>query len=127
MRGLPASSLRRSRTSIHRLYRAELLEPRRLLAAIASGQRLLDTISAAAEVDSYTFNASAHDAIAVVVGDVGATGFLPQIQVLAPDNSVLGTASGQTGTGIDLSNVVQSGTYTINVTGASNTTGSYAL
>jgi methylglyoxal synthase len=98
-----------------------------LLAAITSGQRLLDTISAAAEVDQYTFTASAHDAIAVVVGDVGATGFFPQIQVLAPDNSVLEVAAGQTGAGIDLSNVVQSGTYTINVTGSSNTTGSYAL
>jgi hypothetical protein len=98
-----------------------------LLAAITSGQRLLDTISAAAEVDMHTFQANAHDTIAVAVGDLSGTGFFPQIQVLAPDNSVLATSSGQTGAGIDLVNVVQTGTYTIAVTGAGNTTGNYAV
>jgi hypothetical protein len=108
-------------------YLAEPLEARRLLAAMVSGQRLTGTIGSAGAIDTHTFEAAAHDAIAVVVGDTSGTGFFPQIQVRAPDSTVLDTSSGQAGAGIDLPNVVQSGTYTISVTGASSTTGNYAL
>src|SRR4051794_36741203 len=56
---------------------AKQLEPRRLLAAIASGQTIASRISTGTEVDTYTFNGTAGGSIIVSAGDTSNNAFYP--------------------------------------------------
>ncbi len=113
---------------VSRSFVAESLEPRRLLTAITSGERIVGSISPVGEIDSYEFALSANDRFSVVVADTaGGTFFSPELEVFAPGGASLGVVSNATGMGLDLVGPV-GGTYTATVHDNNNdTAGDYAF
>src|SRR5437868_1254173 len=79
---------------------AELLEPRRLLAAIASGQTISSSISPGSEVESYTFNGTVGGSIIVTVGDTSGNAFYPLVELFTPTGTRLAAGSGQVGASV---------------------------
>src|SRR5262245_17397070 len=63
--------------------------------AMANGQIHTGTISAAAEIDTWTFSATQNDYIALSVGEVGSdAGFNPWIRLRNPNGVEIGSSSG---------------------------------
>ena len=107
---------------------AEALEPRRLLAAISSGQTLTGTINPAGQTDTYTFTANAGDAVSVTLGDAANTSFDPHLQLFGPNGSLVAEDAANVGAEVDLLDLAQSGTYTIAARDlGDDNTGSYAV
>ena len=105
----------------------ENFEPRRLLAAIASGQTVTGSIGLA-EIDSYTFTAAAGDSIRAAVADTGNTNFTPQIELYAPNGTRLTWDFEGVGTSLTALSVASGGTYTMVVSDyGSNDTGNYSI
>lgn len=105
---------------------AEALEPRRLLAAIASGQTIQATIGVAGEVDDYTFDANAGDAIVAGLSRDGSA-IEPRLRILSPTSAVLHDEINTFGLDHVLAAPV-SGTYTLRVSeSGDNETGAYAV
>ena len=63
----------------------EFCEPRRLLAAAASGQRIDGTIGSVGEIDSYTINVGSSAPLLVVDAATTSGSLTTTVQVLAPD------------------------------------------
>jgi hypothetical protein len=110
----------------------ETLETRVLLTAIISGERVEGAIAVLGEIDTYTFSANTGDSAIVSIGQIG-THWRPQVEILSPDGTSLGTASGSASASfpnhnvqLELLNLPQNGTYSIIASGVS-TTGLYAL
>ncbi len=123
----PNRQRRRALSEVVDNYLAESLEPRRLLAAIASGQTATGSIGVVGETDEYTFSANTGDTIAVAIGDTGNAPYDPMITIIAPDATTFDSAFGEVGTNA-FKVATQTGTYTIRVTDRLNTqTGNYAL
>jgi hypothetical protein len=109
--------------------RIELLEPRRLLAAIFSDQTQNGTISALAEVDEFTFNANAGDAVVAYVAETTAgAAYDPRVELVAPGGATVVFGRGEVGADIVANNLAASGTYTLRVSDdGNNDTGDYAI
>src|SRR5580765_4290263 len=75
----------------------DLLEPRRLFAALTPGLTVSSTIAAPSEVDSYTISLTAGQTLVVALGDSGLTAFDPQVELHAPGGGVVRTDSNETG------------------------------
>ena len=87
----------------HVTHAAEPLEPRRLLAAIASDQTIADSISALGEADEYTFDAAAGDSIVVALGEVGGdNGTFPRLELFGPDGASLAAEADNFGLDLDV-------------------------
>ncbi|GIW76740.1 MAG: hypothetical protein KatS3mg104_1803 [Phycisphaerae bacterium] len=93
----------------------ESLEPRRLLAAIASGQTINATLTSGGQADEYTFVASAGDSIVATMAETADTfAFNPRIRLYGPTGSLLSDNGGDvTGTRIAVQGVSETGTYRI--------------
>src|SRR3954471_9795997 len=105
----------------------DLLEPRRLFAALTPGATLSSTISSAAEVDTHTISLTAGQQLIVALGDAGATAFDPQVQLRDPNGGVVRTDSNETGVFYRVT-ATASGTYELRISDAgANDTGSYNL
>ena len=124
-RGARARRSVRSRAS----GRIELLEPRRLLAAIFSDQTQNGSIGVAGEADDFTFTASAGDSIVAFVAETTAgAAYDPRVELLAPGGASVTFARGEVGADILASNLAAAGTYTLRVTDdGNNDTGAYAI
>ena len=91
---------------------AQPLEPRRLLAGLASDQTIAGSISALGDADEYTFDAAAGDSIVVALGEVGGdNGTFPRLELFGPDGASLAAEADNTGLDLDLT-ALQAGTYT---------------
>ena len=89
----------------------ESLEPRRLLAAIASDQTLSGSIAVVGEADEFTFNAAAGDSIVVALTDTDSTSATaPRLEIFAPDGTSLGAEADFDGVDLDVT-APQNGTY----------------
>ena len=96
-------------------------------ATISPGETLDGAISVAGETDSWTFTASAGDAIVVRVGDESTTTFTPKIQLLSPTSVSLGSSAGAAAAEVAVT-ATNTGTFTIIVSDNSGTlTGPYRL
>ena len=105
----------------------ERLEPRWLLAAISSDQSITGSVGTPAEVDEYTFSASAGDAIIAVLGETDTTTLDPAITLVGPGGNTIVTDIGTVGTDI-FATLTQAGTYTLRVSdNGANGTGNYRL
>jgi Ca2+-binding RTX toxin-like protein len=105
----------------------DVLEPRRLFAALTPGLSVTGTISSAAEVDSDTISVKAGQTLMVALGETSSSSFTPQIQVRDPNGAAVRTNSGATGVFITLTATL-TGTYTLRVSDATSShTGSYQL
>ena len=99
----------------------EPLEPRRLLAAIASGQTLSGPFGDPIVPLEFTFDAAKGDRIVAGFGAAqGDTNFAPYIKIVAPNGAIVGSAdTGTTGFGGQSVTAVgtapSTGTYTIRV------------
>jgi hypothetical protein len=119
-------ALARRNSTVSHAYSIERLEPRRLLATISSGERLLESIAVVGEQDTHTFAASAHDSVSIVVGVLAGASFFPRIQVFGPNGVPLNIVA--TDWAFDLANLPLTGTYSVVVRDDNNLqTGSYAL
>jgi hypothetical protein len=119
------SGKNRSRRSL-----CESLEVRRLLStAIASGQTITASISAKAEVDTYTIHGVAGGTLMATVGETtSGSPLTPEIELRAPGGTVLTSNYSASGITVTSSNLAVSGTYSITVHDAFNTaTGGYAV
>jgi hypothetical protein len=98
--------------------------------AMSNGENHTGTISAAGEVDSWTFTATAGDAIVLGIGEVGAdSAFVPWIRLIRPDAVLAGNQSGTLAAQIEIVAPL-TGTYTVQVASGDvgqNDTGSYTL
>src|SRR5437763_544987 len=93
-------------------YAVELLESRRLLAAIVSGQTLSGDISATIERDSYTFNVNSGDSIRAAVAEtVGDSAFSPSIELFDPDDIRVTWNTDNVGCDIGAFSVSKTGEY----------------
>ncbi|MHC4876833.1 MAG: hypothetical protein ACYTGL_10070 [Planctomycetota bacterium] len=132
----PGCSIRRRRP---RQY-VELLEDRSLPAAITGFEpvgptgsliesaTLSDSITTDSEVDSFTVDLDPGQTISLVV--VPDTSLQPSVEILAPDSSsLIVNSSSQAGESLVIQVVpaTTTGTYTINVSGAAASTGTYSL
>lgn len=107
---------------------AERCEPRYLLSAIGSDQTVTGTIASATQVDSYTFDASAGQSVWAAAGDTAAGSVLRiNLALQAPDGTLVTQAAGIPGTNVYATNLTQTGTYTLKVSGANGTLGDYAM
>ena len=88
----------------------EVLEPRRLLTAIASGQTLAGTIAVTGEQDDFTFSVAAGERIVVALARTSAAGFVPQLDLFAPDNTRVTGSVDANGLNIEVT-AEQTGTY----------------
>ncbi len=107
----------------------EHLETRRLLTAIASGERVTGNISGTPETVEFTVAAVAGDSLLFSLGEL--VNFSPRLQVFAPDNSIAGQITGSTSftdanLQVDLISVAQAGTYRA-VVGSTSGSGGFAL
>ena len=94
---------------------------------IASGQTLTGTISSAGQTDSWTFAATAGDAIIVRVGEVANNTFNPRIQLLSPTSVSLGISSSSSAAEIAVT-ATNTGTFTVRISDNTGTqTNSYRL
>src|SRR5882724_1775002 len=75
----------------------DLLEPRRLFAALTPGLTVSSTISANSEVDSYTISVTAGQTLVVALGDSGLNAFDPQVELHNPSGGIVRTDSNETG------------------------------
>jgi hypothetical protein len=95
---------------------AEALESRLLLSSgvATSGRTIPGTISSPGELDTYTFPASAGNAITVTIGQVnpGFDSFSPRIDLFAPDGTLIQSISGGQGASID-TKAGATGTFTV--------------
>jgi hypothetical protein len=90
----------------------ECLEGRALLAAIASGQTIADSV-VVGQTKSYTFSASVNDTVYVAIGEtVPGVGSDPRVELLAPNGASLAAKWDYAGTAITARATV-AGTYTI--------------
>jgi len=78
--------------------------------SINFGDLISCDITPATDVDFYRFAGQAGDRILAEAAFVSGSQFLPRIQVLAPDGTLIGDASNPPRVGVDLS---QTGTYTV--------------
>lgn len=109
-----------------RFYRAEALETRKLLTAIASGETISASIGAAAEVDEYTFNAGVGESIVVGAMETVTSSLTLRIQLISPTSVTLLNITGAIGNGGVVANVVAAGTYTLRISDNTGTnTGGY--
>ncbi|MCC7377584.1 MAG: hypothetical protein IT581_23185, partial [Verrucomicrobiales bacterium] len=114
---------------------AFLLLPYPLLAQgpLTNGDNHSGSILAPGEVDSWTFQASAGNAISVSIGELTDTSngsFLPRIRLRAPDGAQLAASWGHLTGHITVASAPQTGTYTVLVDtgdGPGNGTGTYRL
>lgn len=98
---------------------------------MANGLNYTGDISAAAEVDTFTFTATAGENLIVSIGETGglSTPFLPWIRLNRPDGMQIGSSFGNLAGQIDVA-APTTGTYTVLVASADsgqNDTGSYIL
>jgi hypothetical protein len=109
--------------------RIELLEQRRLLAAIFSDQTQNGTISALGEVDEFTFAANAGDSIVAFVAETTMdAAYDPRVELVAPGGATVVFGRGEVGADIFANNLASSGTYTLRVSDdGNNDTGDYAI
>ncbi|MEL7238541.1 MAG: PPC domain-containing protein, partial [Planctomycetota bacterium] len=91
--------------------RAEALEPRRLLTAIASNESIESSIAVVGEVDEYTFNVAAGREFTIALGDLsGSNSIDASLEILDPSGTSV--ASGSANVGLDRTVVAGStGTY----------------
>ena len=97
---------------------------------MTNGLNYTGDILLAGEIDTYSFTATAGDDLIVHIGETaGIADFTPWIRLFAPDNSMVGNASGVLAAQINVA-AAQTGTYTVQV-GSFDTgfdaTGSYTL
>src|SRR3954467_11587582 len=102
---------------IRRVSSFDLLEPRRLFAALTNGATLSSTISSAAEVDTHTISVTAGQQIIVALGDAGATAFDPQVQLRTPSGGTVRTDSNETGVFYKVT-ATETGTYELRISDA---------
>jgi hypothetical protein len=111
---------------LRRLFVCEGLEPRTLLAAIASNSTTPGEISVRAEVDSYEFDAVAGERIVLSVGEVTPT-YEPYVELHDPGGALVTSNSGLTAALIEVV-AATSGTYSARVFEFGNDeTGQYLL
>ncbi|WP_186775339.1 Calx-beta domain-containing protein [Rubripirellula tenax] len=104
-----------------RKARFELLEGRRVLAAIASGQLVSDSVDTGAnQTDSYTFFLAVGDSVRVSVGESASSSASPKLELLGPESFVVDSDTGSSEALIQLSNVTTAGTYTAVVSDDNN-------
>jgi Ca2+-binding RTX toxin-like protein len=105
----------------------DVLEPRRLFAALTPGLSVTGAISSPSEVDSDTISVKAGQTLVVALGETTATSFTPQLQVRDPNGTAVRTNSGAMGVFVTLTATL-TGTYTLRVSDATAShTGSYQL
>lgn len=125
--GLPATRKARARPSRRAAgLPIEGLEPRRLLAAINSGQTIAGTLASIGQADDYTFAAAAGDRIFAALAR---TNLAPEmrLRIIAPGGSTLFDQSGTFGVTTDLP-APESGTYTLRASDAGDDeTGGYNI
>jgi precorrin-6B methylase 1 len=97
---------------------------------MVNGSNIVDTIGAAGEVDTYTFDATVGEAIVLGIGEVGVdSAFVPWIRLQRPDTTVIGSQSGVLAAQIEVL-APATGTYTVLVSSGDvgqNDTGTYTL
>lgn len=84
---------------------------------------------ALADLDIWSFDANANDSIRLQVGEVGATGFYPNLMLFGPDGSLIVSDYGST-SAIVFTRAITAGTYTVVVqdgTGNASNAGDYRL
>src|SRR5689334_8415866 len=107
--------------------RVDVLEPRRLFAALTPGLSVSSTIAAASEVDTYTLNVTAGKTLVVALGETTTAAFDPQVQLRDPTGAVVRTDSNEVGVFYSVT-AAKSGTYELRVSDAgANDTGGYTL
>ncbi|MCU0786470.1 MAG: hypothetical protein MUF81_20985, partial [Verrucomicrobia bacterium] len=95
--------------------------------ALTNGWMHTGTISPAGDSDSWTFDATAGDAIVVRVGELANLAFAPKIQLFSPTATLLGTSATTVGAEIAIT-ATNSGTFTVVVSDNAGTqTNSYRL
>ena len=98
--------------------------------AMTNGENHAGAISIAGEVDSWTFTATAGDAVVLRIGEVGGdSAFYPWIRLYSPSNALLGSQSNTLVAEIAVT-AAETGTYTVLVASADagmDATGSYLL
>ena len=103
------------------------LEPRRLLAAVISGQTVSGSLLSAGQIDSYELSVAANQPIVVAAGELATSSFAPSVTIRNPNGTVIATGSGSIGTLVRASATV-AGTYRIEIGDeGNNDTGSYQL
>lgn len=94
----------------------ESVESRRLLAALVSSSTVNGILATDTEIDNYTIAVTKGTPLVVSLGNPGAGGFVPRMQILSPGGSVVGSASAAVGAGAKLEiQASQTGTYTVRV------------
>lgn len=105
----------------------EPLDPRRLLAAITSGQTVTASLLAPGQLDSYELLVAAGQPIVVAVGETSNQSFAPIVTIRNPSGSIIASGSGSVGT-LVRTNATVSGTYQVVVGDVGdNDIGSYRL
>ncbi len=130
---------KKKRSHLKRLLTVEPMESRLLLAVLPSFEavapagsliyqaRSSDSISAAAEIDEFTFDADADQSL-TIIADVD-LGLELNIELRNPASVLIDTITGTAGEDVIMqaAELDFAGTYTINVSGANSSLGDYAL
>ena len=111
----------------HKLF-SESLEPRRLLAAIASDQTVTGSITSPTATVDYQVTLTAGQSLVAAVGETTTSAFDPGLTILRPDGSAQISDSSELGTLLFVNSVSQAGTWTVRVfDGGSNDAGNFRL
>src|SRR5580704_5659083 len=87
---------------------------------LTNGVTTQGTISSAGQTDTWTFAATAGDAIIVRVGDASSSGFTMNIQLFSPTSVLLGSSTGNPAAEI-ATTATNTGTFTVRVSDNSGT------
>ena len=105
----------------------DLLEPRRLFAALTPGLSVTGNIATSTQVDTYTVSATAGQTLVVALGETATTAFDPQVQLIDPSSTPVRTDSNEVGVFYTVT-AAKTGNYTLKVgDGGANDTGGYML
>jgi hypothetical protein len=92
----------------------EVLDHRRLLAAVTSGQTVTASLAFPGQVQTYDLLVGAGQPIVVAVGETSAQAFAPSVTIRNPSGSVIASGSGAIGT-LVRTNATVGGIYRIDV------------
>jgi len=112
------SSKRKYRSNIRKQLDFQQLEPRQLLAALASGQEVLSSIEVGGS-ESFELEVTSGQRVNISVGEIGNFG-QPFLTILDPAGTVLGTDTAANDSAAFTFNANQDGVYTAVVTDDGN-------